>query len=224
MGCNFLNHFGREKKRKKCYEVKRVNRRERMSFEAFVKDENKRAREERGRVTKRAESWSPRGGCDQPGQHFICVASCWLQREENGMAQWSAGHRACQADGRLCTGQTVKCRHKSIHIHTLTTLPLQTSVIDTKQRLKVTQKGVWNHVHILMNIVMQVSSFLEELWDCYRPWHDTLTYELGEPIKIENTVYQGGRRTQVYVNISTKWDCPLSLCLLKPLPPLPHLK
>lgn len=38
MGCNFLNHCGRKKKRGKKVRNRRVNRRGQKSFEAFLKD------------------------------------------------------------------------------------------------------------------------------------------------------------------------------------------
>lgn len=61
MGCNFLNHFRGGKKRKKVVRNRRVNGGGQKPFEAFLKDGEKKrksqgAREERGRVTKRAAS------------------------------------------------------------------------------------------------------------------------------------------------------------------------
>lgn len=72
-----------------------------LKGERTPKQKKKEPASEKGggvRVTKRAASWCPGGGCNQPGQHFTCVTSCWPQQEERGMAWWPAGHGACQAD------------------------------------------------------------------------------------------------------------------------------
>lgn len=113
--------LGERRRGKKWYRMQGWTEGDRSLLRPFRKMKNIKsqgAKEEKGRVTKRAASWGPEGGCNRPGQHFTCVTSCWPQLEERAMAWWPAGPQGLSDwHRRLYTRQTDKHRHTCIATH-----------------------------------------------------------------------------------------------------------
>lgn len=108
MGCNFLNHLGREK-RKKVAENHEVSRESRSRFfEGCLRNGD-----------QKSSILRPQRGCSQPGQHFTCVTSCW-PHERSVPAAWG-GTAARGARGlsgwhaALCSRKMDKARPANTH-------------------------------------------------------------------------------------------------------------
>lgn len=134
MCCDFLNPFGREKKRERV--VRNRKEADKSILRAFLKDEKNKKKEpgREGRVNKKSSILRPWRGVQTTRSafhmcHFLLASAggAWhgmLASGAQGLSDW---HK------RLCTGQTQAQMRP--HTYTYTTFPMQTSVIQRSERM-----------------------------------------------------------------------------------------